>query len=1563
MRKTLLAWTKPSPFPDAGNSTDVMHAYNSMDICLRRVPPETLKQLSDSPSRKEVHEVSRLMSKATLSIANLIKSNNDPACFDVFLSHYKVQAGIEARLLKDKIKAFSNLQLNAFLDSDDLIGLDELSMLVNLSKNFVLIMSPHNPKDANDGTTAKFGPFGRKYCLIEIISWYLVKAFVPSFVVVLNKNSLSPAMFPSSPTQVKSLLSENDWSEVAGAVGLEDSHAQDFVLKASRALAAQRAFSWAPTTSDSEKQLSDLLCAIFGKASALDFSESRLAATQPSCKRLRRAGLRTFVISAQDVQQEARYIAGCTEQNFQGEIEISLSTPGKIDHDAIKDSPFVIVLLSEQILSCSSCLAEIAEAVKERCVLIPVEISRLGLAPFNYNVDPDSGDPMILAAFAKMKKTMGKKFDCLASADVIQSSLTNIWGSCGFESTRALRDVPMCRNVYETPVELCAEFVPGTREWVFDAISEGFVSTRDKSGRAFVVVGSAGMGKSALISEFSRRHSLQLDARVRRLNPEVVTPTTNERDRIIVAALHFFNFTDENLCRAETCVGSIARQLASNVEGYRSELERAKMDGLDLKDLGALFRTIILEPAKKWRSRLNDGDFDHSVDPNVKHTSFLIVIDAFDECRNSGKFASLILKFWSEMPSNFGLVITTRPSKLGLDRIFKSLVLEEFEDKNKLDMSAYLSSRLASKATARLVSILKESSGGMFLYAKFACEQLLEKKSASEEELLMAAQELPEGMFGIYVRYFSRLVEDNFSMDLYSSVLAPILASRVPLPEEIWKEIIIKKSFPRGDGSQSSKIKLNKKFDSNVKFHFLKLLNFSNGTVAVLHKSMDDFLRESAEAKTIGLSVNVELGHESIAEYFVSNFEYSRRSWEALNGSREFFCARHGLYHLIQSGSEKHVNAAVESVLDIDNVMRLVWASSVEGSVDSLVTDIQGLLTNFLNTNSPSSLSKVRFMRDVLELGGNALIRDPRQLVGQILGRLMIPALDSEGGVVIPPCGLEEYFINRCDDWLKRARGEDGQLRIATPVNIGLSGLRPAGGALKKQIRHESEIASIAVGNDGQVFVGCRLGNVDIRSFSGKLIRSIRAHSQDVYAIAVSHDSRNFFTASNDKSVCMWDAQSGEKIRSFAVDEITYAIAISSKPDRLVVGTDNGNVKIFETETGALLQSMWLPASIYAIAISSDSKFVFTGSTDKVVRQWDVEAQTVVKDFVVGSIIFAVKLSPDLKFLFTGGEDRVGRVFDVETGVLLREFKGHTGKIRTIAFSSIFGVFYTGSQDNTSCAWDFRTGKLLQTFEGHSGWVAAMAISADSRFLFTGAEDQSVGVWDLNTDRKSTVDFRAHSKAVRVIAVSSDQRTIVTGSVDCTARAWDLRTGKTKLVFEGHSNPVRALALSEDSKMLFTGSPDLLCFCWSLSSGKRLQKFDHGEFAVVDEDEITALAVSRDSKTLFSSTKASIEMWDVSTGIRLRRLAQVGLPALSRLEVSLDSLVLLSEKGSWRISGGLFGEIGGLCTKSETLQEEVYVGCAENAVGFTQDDPSTSRRFGDLFISARGNLFECWCLR
>jgi eukaryotic-like serine/threonine-protein kinase len=86
--------------------------------------------------------------------------------------------------------------------------------------------------------------------------------------------------------------------------------------------------------------------------------------------------------------------------------------------------------------------------------------------------------------------------------------------------------------------------------------------------------------------------------------------------------------------------------------------------------------------------------------------------------------------------------------------------------------------------------------------------------------------------------------------------------------------------------------------------------------------------------------------------------------------------------------------------------------------------------------------------------------------------------------------------------------------------------------------------------------------------------------------------------------------------------------------------------------------------------------------------------------------------------------------------------------------------------------------------KGHTGGVKSVAFSADGKRIVSGSWDNTVKVWDAD---KGTATLTLKGPAIITsVAFSADGKRIVSASYDGTVKVWDADTGTETLTSEEH---------------------------------------------------------------------------------------------------------------------------------------------------------------------------------
>ncbi|MBE8999310.1 serine/threonine protein kinase [Nostoc sp. LEGE 12447] len=294
---------------------------------------------------------------------------------------------------------------------------------------------------------------------------------------------------------------------------------------------------------------------------------------------------------------------------------------------------------------------------------------------------------------------------------------------------------------------------------------------------------------------------------------------------------------------------------------------------------------------------------------------------------------------------------------------------------------------------------------------------------------------------------------------------------------------------------------------------------------------------------------------------------------------------------------------------------------------------------------------------------------------------------------------------------------------------------------------------------------------ISLPSKSDFLPKTLKGHSSDVNSVAFSPDGTTLGSASDDKTIKLWNLASGEEIRTLE-------------------GHSN-----------------W----IWTVAFSPDSKTLASGSADKTIKLWNVETGKLVRTLEGNSDgVTSVAFSPDGKALASGtaSKDIKIKLWNLETGKLIRTLDGHTDGVPSVAFSPDGKTLASGSWDKTIKLWNLNTGKEIRTLKGNAESILSVAFAPDGKTLASGSKDKTIKLWNLNTGKEIRT-LKGHKDKVNSVAFlpsgTQNGLTLVSGSSDKTIKLWNPLTGKEIRTLDTDSGYIYAIAISPDGETIAGG--------------------------------------------------------------------------------------------------------------------------------------------------------------
>jgi WD40 repeat protein/serine/threonine protein kinase/tetratricopeptide (TPR) repeat protein len=166
---------------------------------------------------------------------------------------------------------------------------------------------------------------------------------------------------------------------------------------------------------------------------------------------------------------------------------------------------------------------------------------------------------------------------------------------------------------------------------------------------------------------------------------------------------------------------------------------------------------------------------------------------------------------------------------------------------------------------------------------------------------------------------------------------------------------------------------------------------------------------------------------------------------------------------------------------------------------------------------------------------------------------------------------------------------------------------------------------------------------------SGVVVCTLDGHTQLIWDVTFSPDTKRLVSASDDKTARVWDMQTGKQLACFRghSQPLRYA-KFSPDGQRIASTSADKTVKIWDAVTGDELRTLvGHTGGCFGVAFSRDGRRIASGSDDGTVKIWDAvsgEELLTLRGHQDG--VAAVVFGPEDRWLASLGRDRTVRVWE-----------------------------------------------------------------------------------------------------------------------------------------------------------------------------------------------------------------------------------------------------------------------------------------------------------------------------
>ncbi|KAK3098632.1 hypothetical protein FSP39_021396 [Pinctada imbricata] len=213
-------------------------------------------------------------------------------------------------------------------------------------------------------------------------------------------------------------------------------------------------------------------------------------------------------------------------------------------------------------------------------------------------------------------------------------------------------------------------------------------------------------------------------------------------------------------------------------------------------------------------------------------------------------------------------------------------------------------------------------------------------------------------------------------------------------------------------------------------------------------------------------------------------------------------------------------------------------------------------------------------------------------------------------------------------------------------------------------------------------------------ALSGEELHSF-SHKHIVKSVDFSLDGQSLLTGSNEKLLRVFDLNQPDADAKLTLSGHTSNIrsALFTNFDKQVISaSDDKSVRIWDVSSGKEIQKLDFADSPSSLELSKDGKILVI-THGSCTSFWDPERYEKIKEVVAPTQINSASLHTSKKTFVCGGEDFKMYKFDYETGEELESFKGHFGPVHCVRFSPDGELYASGSEDGTLRLWQTTVGK------------------------------------------------------------------------------------------------------------------------------------------------------------------------------------------------------------------------------------------------------------------------------
>lgn len=324
----------------------------------------------------------------------------------------------------------------------------------------------------------------------------------------------------------------------------------------------------------------------------------------------------------------------------------------------------------------------------------------------------------------------------------------------------------------------------------------------------------------------------------------------------------------------------------------------------------------------------------------------------------------------------------------------------------------------------------------------------------------------------------------------------------------------------------------------------------------------------------------------------------------------------------------------------------------------------------------------------------------------------------------------------------------------------------------------------------------------------------ILQHDDIVTSAQWNTTETQIMTTSEDGTIRVWDAASGESVWMVTLESAVRGAAWNDDQSMILAWTTGGKVITLDAESGDILSTLpmnesrmiqgaswgddsvlvWYENIVVMPSLRGEGEFaaanfsashesrvlqaesigdyILTYEVDGIAHIWDAATGEDTRAITFDDETLGVDWNADESEVITWGGSGAAMVWDIadHQQIIMRSLDHSRTFVSGAMWTSDETRIVSWGADETARVWDAATGDLLFSTR-HEDWVTGAALNADETKLITWSF-KSAYVWDISSG--DLIASFTHDNLVSGGVFNADETKLLTWSWDGTARVWDM---------------------------------------------------------------------------------------------------------------------------------------------------------------------------------------------